>query len=104
MHDVALDVAGSTVLVGLALRWRRILPVLPLAMDWSHRLLTTHRMPMPASAVGWGAAAVVVGFVLLLGSLAVSYRLRDLRERVPCDSHGLRDRGRQIQHRGEYVH
>lgn len=97
VHEMVVDVAGSLVLVGLALRWRRILPVLPLTMAWSHRFLTTNRVPLPVSAVGWGAAAVVVGFVLLLGSLGVSYGLRDLRERVPCEPHGLRDRGRRSE-------
>lgn len=90
VHEMVVDVAGSLVLVGLALRWRRILPVLPLSMAWSHRFLTTNRVPLPVSAVGWGAAAVVVGFVLLLGSLGVSYGLRD-------QPHGLRDRGRRSE-------
>ena len=77
VHELAVDAAATLVLVGLALRWRRVLPVVPLTMAWSHRILSTNRVPLPASAVGWGAVAVAVGFVLLLGSLAVSYGLRD---------------------------
>lgn len=77
VHELGVDVAGTLVLVALTLRWRRVLPVVPLTIAWSHRVLTTHRVPLPVSAVGWGAAAVAVGFVLLLGSLAVSYGLRD---------------------------
>jgi len=40
----------------------------------------TTAVPLPGSAVGWGTVAVALGFVLLLGSVAVSYALREGRK------------------------
>jgi hypothetical protein len=33
-----------------------------------------HLVPMPRSSVAWGGVAVALGFALLAGSLAASYR------------------------------
>ena len=76
-HVLALDLLFSLVAVAVGLRRRRAVPVLAAAVGWVHRLVTTTTVPLPGTAVGWGAMAVAIGFALLLGSLAVSYALRD---------------------------
>jgi len=47
-----------------------------------HGVLVNDLVPLPQSMVGQGAAAVALGFVLLAGSLATSYRLRHTSQAI----------------------
>ena len=81
-HVLVLDLA-LTVLVVLAV-WRArvrafpapLAPIAALAASYGHFVVQAQLVPAPRSSGEWGASAVALGFVLLLGSLATSYRLR----------------------------
>lgn len=76
-HALALDGALALATLVLAARTRAWLPVAPLAATSGHAFVVAGLVPVPRTSLGWGASAVSVGFVLLLASLAASYRLRD---------------------------
>ncbi len=75
-HVLALD-AALTALVLLAM-WRLHVrsPLAPLAACYSHLVIVTHLVSLPRTSTQWGASAIALGFLLLGGSLATSYRLR----------------------------
>ena len=75
-HSLPLDLVFSGLAVVPVVRRRWGVPVAMVTVGWVHRVVTTTTVPLPGSAVGWGALAVSVGFVLLLGSLVASYLLR----------------------------
>jgi hypothetical protein len=68
------------VLTGL-LVWRAHvrLPLLPLGACYVHWLVQAGLLPAPRSEFEWGGSAVALGFALLAGSLAASYRFRSCR-------------------------
>jgi hypothetical protein len=75
-HVLALDLA-LTAFVLLAMWKGRIRsPLAPLATWHLHFVLAAHLVPAPRTHLEWGASAVGLGFLLLAGSLAASYRLR----------------------------
>ena len=89
-HHVAVD--ALFVAAGLAMTWRLgarlVLVFVPTLIG--HALAASGLIPKPQSLVEWGSIALVVGFLLLFGSLAISHRSRDLgptgtsdRERDP---------------------
>jgi hypothetical protein len=75
-HVLALDVALAVAVALVAWRARTRLVLVPLALGAMHLVVASHLVPTPRTLVGWGGTAVVLGFALLLVSLAASYRLR----------------------------
>ncbi|MFO0670643.1 MAG: hypothetical protein U0235_13600 [Polyangiaceae bacterium] len=79
-HVLALDLALALNLVFVAWRSRTlsaIVPGLPVLAD-----LALEIVPRPTTAFGWGLSTIVSGFALFLGSLVVSYWLRDVEAPV----------------------
>jgi hypothetical protein len=74
-HVLALDAALLVCAVVLARRLRSRAPYLPLAVTWAHGALVSPLLPRPHSLLEWGGTAIALGFVLLFGSVTVSYRL-----------------------------
>ena len=75
-HVLLLDLALAVAVALFSLRSRTRLALAPLAASALHLVVVSHLVPAPQTLVGWGAAAVGLGFGLLLFSLAASYRLR----------------------------
>ena len=75
-HVLVLDLAAAAVVLLFAWRARARVAVVPLAGVAMHAVVQAHLVPAPRSLLEWGAAAVGLGFALLLASLAASYRLR----------------------------
>jgi hypothetical protein len=75
-HVLVLDAALVTVVALMVWRLRARLVLAPLAATCVHGLAASGLVPPPRSALEWGGAAVALGFLLLVGSLATSYRLR----------------------------
>lgn len=75
-HVLALDLALAVAVALLAWRARVRLALVPFAAGAMHLVVQAHLVPAPQSLLGWGGTAVGLGFALLLGSLAASYRLR----------------------------
>jgi hypothetical protein len=78
-HVIALDVALCAVVLLVAWRRRAWAAVAPLGLAGIHFMLERRMIPAPSSIVEWGAASVALGFLLLLGSLAVAYFARGWR-------------------------
>lgn len=75
-HTLVLDamfLAGAVMMVWKA-RTRAILA--PLAWTWVHAGVQSGLISAPTSTLQWGIASVGTGFVLLLGSLVIAWRLR----------------------------
>jgi hypothetical protein len=68
----ALTVA--VLLAAWRLRFRS--PLIPLTATYLHLALQERLIPPPRSSAEWGAASIALGFLLLGGSLAISYHLR----------------------------
>jgi hypothetical protein len=78
-HMVWLDVL-LTVVVSLGAQKLRIRAALaPLAVGWIHFVVQARLVPAPRSLTEWGGASIVLGFALLVASLAASYWLRPNR-------------------------
>jgi hypothetical protein len=75
-HVLALDLVLAVAVALVAWRARSRLVLVPLAAGAMHLVVMSHLVPEPQTLVGWGVTAVGLGFAMLLGSLAVSYRLR----------------------------
>lgn len=75
-HVLGLDLALLVVLGIFLWRTRAWAAAIPPVASGLHFVVANHLVPAPTSLVQWGALAVVLGFVLLVGSLAVSWRLR----------------------------
>lgn len=76
-HVLALDVVLALVIAVAAWRTRVRAPlIVPFALDVAHLVIASRLVPLPRSASGWGATVITLGFVLLGGSLAASYRMR----------------------------
>ncbi|MBX3232138.1 MAG: hypothetical protein KIT84_19515 [Labilithrix sp.] len=77
-HSVALDLFVLVVAIAIALRVRPRLSLLVPAFAGTHALAVSGLVPTPHTMLGWGSSALALGFALLLGALATSYRLRRL--------------------------
>lgn len=76
-HALALDAALVAVVLAGALASRRPGCAAPLGVVCMHAAIARGLVSAPTTALGWGGAAVGLGFALLGGSLLVSFRLRD---------------------------
>jgi len=82
-HQLALDAAlGLAVALG-CWRLRTRFPLLPLFLTYGHLVVRARLIPVPTTSVAWGETVIVLGFVLLGGSLLASYRLRGLPASSP---------------------
>jgi hypothetical protein len=77
-HVLGLDLALTAAVVALALRPRVRIAVAPLVASYAHFAVQSGLLAAPHSIVQWGAAAVGLGFALLVTSLVASYCLRDV--------------------------
>jgi hypothetical protein len=77
-HVALLDLALTLGVVAFVWRLRVRSALAPLAVCYAHFLVQAHLIPKPRSSAEWGATIIAVGFLLLGGSLGVSYRLRGL--------------------------
>ena len=76
-HVLALDAALALAIAVAVWRTRmRASLLVPFALDVVHAAFSLQLVPVPRSASGWGATVIGLGFFLLGGSLAMSYRLR----------------------------
>lgn len=75
-HLVALDVALGAIVLFAVARYRARVALVPLAATTVHFVVASRLVSLPDTMLGWGALATTLGFVLLGGSLTVSYRLR----------------------------
>jgi hypothetical protein len=75
-HIITLDVVAAAVVVFVVSRHRVRIALAPLSVGALHGLCSARIVAAPHSLVGWGGAALALGFALLLGSLAASYFLR----------------------------
>ena len=82
-HVLVLDVAFAVVVLLAARRWRTPLALAAVAADGLHLLFQSGLVPMPRTHLGWGVATVTLGFALLAGSLAASYRFATRRPTEP---------------------
>ena len=85
-HVIALDVALGVVVLLLAWRAKMRITLPALGVAYLHFVVKAHLVPAPRSLLEWGGTAVVLGFALLVASLAASYRLRRtarVDERMP---------------------
>ncbi len=75
-HVLALDLLLTFVAAFLA--WRRhARPALaPSLAVWTHLVAAKGLLPTPRTSLEWGGAALLLGFALLLGSVAATWRLR----------------------------
>ena len=69
-HIALLDVALTAAVLFAVWRFRLYSPLVPLAACYANLV------PAPESTVAWGASTIGLGFALLAGSLAVTYRFR----------------------------
>lgn len=74
-HVLSLDLALA--LVAVLLAWRRRAPAaaFPAVAVWAHLVVAKELVPTPRSSFEWGATALALGFVLLFGSVAATWRL-----------------------------
>jgi len=77
-HSIALDLFVLVVAVAMAFRVRPRLSLIVPTFAGTHALAVSGVVPTPHTMIGWGGTALVLGFALLLGALATSYRLRRL--------------------------
>jgi hypothetical protein len=74
---LALDLVVTAVaVVVLVWRARARVAIAPIVATYVHLALQMDLVPAPRSALGWGALAISLGFVLLVASLGASYGLR----------------------------
>lgn len=75
-HHLAVDLFVLVLALGLGLRQRRWIGLIVPAVGGTHAVVLSGVIPTPHTTLGWGSSALVLGFALLLASLAASYRLR----------------------------
>jgi hypothetical protein len=90
VHVAALDAAATVVVILTVWKLRLRSPLVPLAACYANLVLQEHLVRAPRSPLELGATFVAVGFVLLAGSLAASYRLRAHPAGANSDVDGLR--------------
>jgi hypothetical protein len=72
----ALDAVMACAAILTAWRTRARVVLVPALGSGLHFVVHAGLLPAPRSLVEWGASAVVLGFVLLVGSVATTARLR----------------------------
>lgn len=77
-HSVAVDLVALALAIALALHLKRWITIAVPVAGGAHAILLSGLVPTPHTTLGWGSSALVLGFALLLASLATSYRLRRL--------------------------
>ncbi len=75
-HILALDLCVAGLAVLTFVRTRGVASLVPPVGTWLHFAHSAGVLPIPSSPLEWGASAIGLGFVLLIASLAVSYRAR----------------------------
>lgn len=75
-HLVALDLILTAAAMVAMWLGRAPLGLAPLALVWGHFVWHGRLIPAPRSTLQWGGSAIVLGFTLLLVSLAASYLLK----------------------------
>jgi hypothetical protein len=80
-HVVVLDAALALSAALVTWRFQLRAPLAGSTAVYLHYGASIGLIHAPVTSLGWGALAVTSGFALLLGSLAVSYRLHRLRPR-----------------------
>lgn len=75
-HVMLLDASFVAAAVLMVWRARSKAIVAPLALTWLHAGVQAGMISAPSSGLQWGLTAVLSGFVLLLGSLVIAWRLR----------------------------
>lgn len=75
-HSLMADAAMLILAIAIAVRVRPRLSLLVPAFGGAHAVVVSGLIPLPQSTLGWGSTALVLGFAILLGALATSYRLR----------------------------
>ncbi|MBX3186431.1 MAG: hypothetical protein KF819_05415 [Labilithrix sp.] len=81
-HVVALDVSLAAAVLLMAWRLRARVAIVPLAATSVHGVVASGLVPPPRTLLEWGATSVALGFLLLAGALATSYRLRHVTPRA----------------------
>lgn len=74
-HVLALDIVTALVFVLGAMLFRARVGLLPPMLGVIELLFASHLVPTPRSLSEWGGAAIGLGFLLLLVSIAASYAL-----------------------------
>ncbi len=75
-HSAVLDVLGAAALLLIAWRNRSAFATSPLAAGSLHFAIQTGLISAPETTLGWGVTSVGAGFVLLVGSLFATWRIR----------------------------
>jgi hypothetical protein len=78
-HVLALDATLAVVVALVVWRFRAWGALVPLAATGTHLVLELRVIPPPRSSTEWAALSIALGFLLLFGSLAVSYWSRGWR-------------------------
>lgn len=81
-HVLLLDVALAAVAAVMAYRPRARAMLGAAAMTWLHAAVQAGIVTAPRNGLQWGVALVGAGFVVLLGSLAIAWKLRGVEARV----------------------
>lgn len=74
-HVLALDIVLVGATAALVWKARQRIMLAPTSLSLTHYGIEVGLIAAPTTTLGWGATSVSLGFVLLLGSLAVSWRL-----------------------------
>ncbi len=82
-HRLVLDLLLAVAVIATVARLRRAYPLVPLAACWIDLGMRAHVLSLPRSGAQWGLTAVSLGFLLLGGSLATSYRRATRPRRAP---------------------
>lgn len=77
-HSIAVDVITLILAIALSVHLKRWVMIAVPTLGGAHAILLSGVIPTPHTTLGWGSSALVLGFALLLGGLATSYRLRGL--------------------------
>jgi hypothetical protein len=79
-HSIALDVALTAATVVFVWRWRAVSAVLGPIAVWVHLAGRSGLVSAPETRAEWGVTAVVLGVVLLVGSVGATLALRHTRD------------------------
>jgi hypothetical protein len=79
-HSLALDLVFTGIALALAFKARLHGALLGIAATYFHLCVQIGLISAPRTILQWGIASVAVGFVLLIGSLMASLRLRPAKE------------------------
>lgn len=75
-HILALDLLFTVALALGVWKMRARIAAIPVVTTWLHLVIGSRLLPAPHTPLQWGATSISLGFVLLVGSLGVSYWLR----------------------------